>query len=109
MKKKTNRLKTEGFQISHYYWLFSSDIVAVKGLKLTSLDNRVGALPTHIKHSPVHKRKDCVVLFLPLSLSVYQPQQQSVIIDSVATELRVAQSFNKRCSMNEENRKMDGT
>ena len=34
VKKKTNRLKTEGFQISHcsYYCLFSSDIIAVKVL-----------------------------------------------------------------------------
>ena len=89
--------------------MFSSDIIAVKGLKLTSWDERVGPLPTHIKHGAVHKRKDCEVLFLPLSLSVYQPQQQSVVIDSVMTELRVTQGVNKRCSMNEENRKMDGT
>ena len=30
VKKKTNVL---GFKISHFYWSFSSDIIAVKGLK----------------------------------------------------------------------------
>ena len=32
--------KAEGFQISHFYWLFLSDIVAVKGLMCFVADVR---------------------------------------------------------------------
>ena len=34
--KKENK-KAEGFQISHFYWSFSSDIMAVKGLTNTEV------------------------------------------------------------------------
>ena len=33
---ETEDKKAEGFQISHFYWPFSSDIVAVKGLRCSS-------------------------------------------------------------------------
>ena len=32
MPVRKRRKKTQGFQISHLYWWFSNDIVAVKGL-----------------------------------------------------------------------------
>ena len=32
-KKKKKKKKALGFQISHFYWSFSGDIMAVKGLK----------------------------------------------------------------------------
>ena len=99
---------SEGVKTHFFGWKSWSIVYAYKTQSSPQEERLWGIIPSFII---VHKRKDCEVLFLPLSLSlsVYRPKQQSVIIDSVATELRVTQGFNKRCSMNERNRKMDGT
>ena len=48
--------KAEGFQMSHFYWSFSSDIMAIKGLKC------------HFMQSHICKVYACLAFNLPPAL-----------------------------------------
>ena len=49
-KKKSNNKKAEGFQISHFYWLFPSDVTAVKGLIGRKAGDHRGEYYNQVQH-----------------------------------------------------------
>ena len=70
LSNSREKKKTERFLISHFYWSFSSDIKAVKGLSLLATESLIGQ-PVMSFASQVHWRT-CIIYSTPHRVSTRQ-------------------------------------